>query len=99
MSMLKDIDSIPDSGMRKAVAQMTVQYWEAVAIEAAKKHPNWTVAEDGTAKWLGRRTGPRTFCGLLNWFMKNHRDETRQVFNRIHSAILFPKLSSNVVRH
>ena len=70
---VKQILDIEDSRLRTTVAKLTVQYWEELAVAAARVHPGWQVTEDGQAKWLGGKTGPRVPRTLRNWFSENYR--------------------------
>jgi hypothetical protein len=76
--------------VRKQMAELTVAYWHACQVEAAKLHPNWTVSVDGTSlNWLGGRKGPRTPRTLLNWFTSTHPDKAAQIQDRFVAMLRF----------
>ena len=78
-----------DEALEKAVAKLTISYWEEVTKEAARRHPNWELLPDGHLKWLGGRTGPRTPRTLMNWYITNFPDECEQIAQRIRAKATF----------
>jgi hypothetical protein len=79
---------------KATAALMTIEFWNEASREAARVHPNWTVAKGGELEWLGGRTGPRTPRTLFNWFREHYPDKCERIAERIEAKWLFTHTSN-----
>jgi hypothetical protein len=78
-----------------AAALMTIEFWNEAALEAARVHPNWTVAKGGKPEWLGGRKGPRVPRTLFNWFRERYPDKCERIAERIKAKWLLTHTSND----